>query len=157
VGQWCETGVTGASRGELGGVGGLLDRRCSCLGGFVEYTTCSEEHIHTTLCNGIPWAVNSVSASFMAWGRVSGVLGSVHVLDEAQVVVSKVVAAGNVAVVGDDVAVAFSGSKCGMGDRGTSWGVLGGVGRLLGLCWEWCSWQGSSVEQTTQSDECVCA
>jgi hypothetical protein len=109
-----------------------------------------------TSCNGVPWAVNGVSASFMAWGRVSGVLGSVCMLDEAQVVVSKVVAAGNVAVVGDDVAVAFSGSKCGTGDRGTSWGVLGGVGRLLGLRWEWCSWQGSSVEQTTRSDECVC-
>jgi hypothetical protein len=35
-------------------------------------------------------------------------------------------------VVEHDVAVAFGGSKCGMGNRGMSWWVLGDVCGLLG-------------------------
>ena len=76
MGRWCETGVTGASWGELGGVGGLLDRCCSCLGGFVEYTMCSEERIRMTSHNGISRAVDGLCVSFTACWQVSGVVGT---------------------------------------------------------------------------------
>jgi hypothetical protein len=120
-------------------------------------TTPFDEH---TCSSSPPFILRAIDCStmlFRAWQSVHKVTAVVCMLDETRVVISRVVAAGNVAVVGDDMAVVFGGLQCGTGDRGMSWGVLGGVGRLLGLCWEWCSWQGSSVEQTTRSDGCVCA
>jgi hypothetical protein len=119
-------------------------------------TTPFDEHTRSSSPPFILRAVDCSTMSFRAWQSVHKVTAVVCMLDETRVVISRVVAAGNVAVVGDDMAVAFGGSKCRTGDRGTSWGVLGGVGRLLGLRWEWCSWQGLSIEQTTQSDKCVC-
>jgi hypothetical protein len=62
---------------------------------------------------------------------MSPVYVAVLVLDEAQVVVLGLVAAGNVAVVDGDVAVAFGGSRCGTGVDGASCGEQGSVGRLL--------------------------
>ena len=69
-GSRCGMGFNGASWGEQGGVGQLLAHhlgfwgRQSCS---IECTTCSDEHAHTTLCNGVSWAVNSICALFMAW------------------------------------------------------------------------------------------
>jgi hypothetical protein len=66
--------------------------------------------------------------------------------------------------VDDDVAVERGGSRCGAGGWGTSWGERASVGRLLESRSGFWGWPGSSVEQTTRSDErlfsqshnCVC-
>jgi hypothetical protein len=75
------------------------------------------------------------------------------VLDKAQAVVSEVIAAGVVAVVNSDVAVAGNGSGC----KREGWGRWGGVGGGMGRRWRLWSWQESSVKQTTRSSERVCA
>ena len=55
--------------------------------------------------NSVPWAVDGLCVSSMAWGWISEVATVVWVLDVAQVVVLVVVVAGNVAVVDGDMAV----------------------------------------------------
>jgi hypothetical protein len=63
--------------------------------------------------------------------------------------------AGGFIVVDDNVAVVHGGSRYGTGVWGSSWGELDGVGGLLDrLLGRW-GLQGSSVEQTTRSDERV--
>jgi hypothetical protein len=131
VGRWCRTGVTGASWGELGGVGGLLDRRCSYLGGFVEYTTHSEERVCTTSRNGVSRAVDGVGAAFTAGGWVSMVSGAVCMLDGALDTVSEAVVAGNVGGGGCDVVTVMGRSGRGRKGWGLGWGA---VGRLSSVC-----------------------
>jgi hypothetical protein len=103
----CSTRVKGAGCGELGSVGGLLDRHLGQWGwqsSFIEQQTCSNEHIHTWLRSTVCWAVDNFRASFTALLAVSGVSAGVWVPDEAQVVISEVVA-GVATIVGSDVAV----------------------------------------------------
>jgi hypothetical protein len=60
----------GASGGKQGCVGGLLGRRCSwwgCLGGFVEYTTCSDERVRLFSRNVVSGALGPLSTSFGVW------------------------------------------------------------------------------------------
>jgi hypothetical protein len=54
------------SMGALGCVNGVWGVSWGRWGGFVEYTTRSEEHIRTTSHTGIFWAVNGAGASFTA-------------------------------------------------------------------------------------------
>ena len=56
-------------------------------------------------------------------------------LDDALVVVFRVVAVVSVAVVGGDVAVALGGSRFGMVVWGASWGELGCLGGVLDHRW----------------------
>jgi hypothetical protein len=106
MGSLCITGAGGVDWGQQGGVGGLLGRRCSCLGSFIEYTMHSEECVCTTSRNGVSGAVEGLSVSFMACCWVPAVVTVVCVLDEALLVVFEVVAAGFIVVVSDDVAAA---------------------------------------------------
>ena len=61
---------------------------------------------------------------------MSSVYVAILVLDEALVVVSDVVGAGIIAVVGSDVAVAMRGS------RGWNWGLVDELG-AMGWCWRY--------------------
>jgi hypothetical protein len=102
----CVNRVWGVSWGRRGGVGGGVGRRRSwwgCLGGFVEYTTRSEERVRTTSRNGVCWAVDGVCTSFTAQLVISKAVVVVWVLDVAQVVLLEVVATGFAAVVNHDV------------------------------------------------------
>ena len=86
----------GGPGGKQGCVWGLLGRRCSwwgCLGGFVEYTMRSEEHVRTTSRNGFSWAVDGLWVSFTASLTVSGASVVVSVLDMALDAVFEVAAA----------------------------------------------------------------
>ena len=60
---------------------------------------------------------------------------AIWVLDDALVVVFRVVAVVSIAVVGGDVAVALGGSRLEMGVWGTSWGELGRLGEVLDRRW----------------------
>jgi hypothetical protein len=64
----CVNGVWGLSWGGRGGVGGGVGHRgwWGCLGGFVEYTTRSEERVRTTSHTGVFWAINGAGALFTA-------------------------------------------------------------------------------------------
>jgi len=64
------TGVRGVIWGEQSGVGGCRGRHWRCWDWHsrsVKCTTCSDEHVCTTSCNGVCWAVDGVGASFTAW------------------------------------------------------------------------------------------
>jgi hypothetical protein len=121
----------GATVGQQGCVWGLLDCRCSRLGGFVKYTTRSEERVRTTSRNGVSRAVDGVGVAFTAGGWVSVVGGAVCMLDGALDAVSEAVVAGNVGSGGCDVVTAMG--RSGRGGRG--WGLgWGAVGRLGSVC-----------------------
>jgi hypothetical protein len=130
VGWWCEAGVTGASRGELGGVGGLLDRRCSCLGGFVEYTTRSEECVRTTSRNGISLVAHRCCGLSGVWVVASKVAVAVWVLVITQVVVFRLFASGVIAVVDGDMAVAVGGPGSETSGHRVCRGAVGRLGRV---------------------------
>ena len=69
-GSWLVTGAWGVGWGELGRLGGVLERRLGRWGWWscsVECTTRSDEHTRTTSHNGVPLAVDGVVASFTAW------------------------------------------------------------------------------------------
>jgi hypothetical protein len=89
--------------------------------------TCSDEHVHTTLCNAVSRAVDHRRTLFTASLSVSRVLVSVWVLDIAQIVVSWFSAARVVAIVGCDVAVAEGGSERETRGLGASGGQQGCV------------------------------
>jgi hypothetical protein len=76
-------------------------------------------------------------------------------LDKAQAIVSGVIVAGVVAVINSDVVAEQGGSGCETGGWDMSWGVLGGVERLLGLCLVFCGEESHFVECTMRSDEHV--
>jgi hypothetical protein len=133
VGSLCITGAGGVDWGQQGGVGGLLGRRCSCLGSFIEYTMRSEECVCTTSRNGVSGAVEGFRVSFTASCWVPAVVAVVCVLDEALLVVFEVVAARFLVIVGDDVMVVLGVSR-GTGDRGMCWGVLRGDNCLSSRC-----------------------
>jgi hypothetical protein len=120
----------GATVGEQGCVWGLLDCRCSCVGGFVEYTTHSEERIRTTSCNGVSRAVDGLCVSFTASFMVSGGSVFIWVLDTALGAVFGVVIAQFVVDVGGDMAMAGDGSGCGLWDWGLGWGAVGRFGSV---------------------------
>ena len=96
------TGSIGTGWGELRGRGGVLARRWgpfdwqSCS---VECTARSDEHARTSSHNDVPWAVDGFCVSSMAWGWISDVTTIVWVLDETQVVVFELGAAGASTVV----------------------------------------------------------
>jgi hypothetical protein len=113
MGSLCITGAGGVDWGQQGGVGGLLGRRCSCLGGFIKYTTRSSEHVCTTSRNGISRAVDGLCVSFMASFTVSGESVFVWVLDAALGAVFGVVIARFVVDVGGNMVTAGGGSGCG--------------------------------------------
>jgi hypothetical protein len=66
----------------------------------------------------------------LAWVALSEVVESVWVLYITQVVVSQVVAAGNIGIGSDDVAVARCGSRCETGGLGVGWGAVGRFGSM---------------------------
>ena len=109
-----------------------------------------------TSCTSVFWAVGCSSTSSAASLAVSEVGGAVWVLAVVQIDVLGVVTAGVATVVGGDMAVAFSGSRCGTGVNGVGWGEQGGVERLLGLHLGFWGMQDRSIEQTTCSGEHVC-
>jgi hypothetical protein len=84
----------------------------------------SDEHAHITLHNGISWAVDSRSASLMAWLAVFKVEAAIWVLVVTQVVIFWPFGSNVIAVVDSDVAASLEGSGCGTG----SWG--GGCGTV---------------------------
>jgi hypothetical protein len=84
----------------------------------------SDKHVFSSSCNSVVWAADRRSTSFTGCLAVSEVVEAVWVLDVAQVVVSGVVVAGVVAVVGGDVAVERSGSVCSTRGWGLSWCVV---------------------------------
>jgi hypothetical protein len=113
-GSRCGTGVLETSWGELGRLGGFLGRRLEFPGvqcRSTEWTTCFDEHTCSSSCNIAAWVVDHSCMLFRTWQSVHRVVAVVCVLDETRVVVSRVVAADNVAVVGSDVAVAVGGSE----------------------------------------------
>jgi hypothetical protein len=84
---------------------------------------CSGEHTHTSLHNGVPWAVDWFCVSSMAWGWNSEVATVIWVLDVTQVIVLVVVVAGNIAIVDSDVAVELWGSGQERGGCRLVWGA----------------------------------
>ena len=134
-------GVWGTSRGGLEGVGGCSSRRWRWWGqqeSSVEQTMQSNEHSRSSSRESVSSAVDSPCASVTASLTVSQVSVAIRVLDNALVVVFRVVAVIFVTVVGGDTAVALGGSRFGMGVWGTSRGA-GWSGRSpgpsLGLVW----------------------
>ena len=95
-------GGWGANWVELGGCGGILAR---CWGLFdwqsrsVECTTRSDEHARTSSHDNVPWAVDGFCVLSMAWGWISDVMTIIWVLDETQVIVFELGAAGASTVV----------------------------------------------------------
>jgi hypothetical protein len=115
------------SWGELGGVGRLLDRRLGrwgLQGSSVEQMTRFDERSCSSSRKSVSSAVDSPCTSFTASLTVSGVSTGVWVLDDAQVVGLGVVAAGFVAFVHSDVAVAQGGSGCETRDWGVFWSAV---------------------------------
>jgi hypothetical protein len=120
----------GATVGEQGCVGGLLDCRCSCVGGFVEYTTRSEERVRTTSRNGVSLVAHHCCGLSGAWVVASEVAVAVWVLVVAQVVVFRPFASGVVAVVDGDVAVAVGGPGSETSGHRVCRGAVGRLGRV---------------------------
>jgi hypothetical protein len=127
------TGICGTSWVVQGGVGGGSSRRCRWWGWrsrSVGYTTRSGERVCSSSCNSVCWAVGGRRGLSGARVAISGVVGAVWVLTVAQVVVSRVVSAGNVGVGSGDVAVAGCGSRCETGGLGVDWGAVGRFGSV---------------------------
>jgi hypothetical protein len=99
------------------------------LGCSVECTTCSSEHVHTTLCSSVFWAIDGLCMLFTARLSIPKVLVVVWVPDITLVIVSEVVVAGVVAIVGSDIAVAMGCSRCEVGVHGGSRGAVAWFGR----------------------------
>ena len=149
VGSWWLMGAWGASRGELGGAGEVLDRRWGLQRHqdlSIEQTACSCECICSLSCGSVCWAVFHCCTSLMAWGWISGVTVVVWVLDVTVVVIFWLFSSGVVAIVDDDMVLAVCGSGVGTGEGGTSWGQLGDMGRPLDCCLEFLGGQGRSIE-----------
>ena len=90
----------------------------------------SGERARTSLHNGVPWAVDWVCVSSMAWGWISEVATVVWVLDVAQVVVFRPFGSGVVALVDGDVVVVLGGSDCKGRGCGASRGVVDQLGAV---------------------------
>jgi hypothetical protein len=122
---------------------------------------CLDKHsCSSSSCTFVLRAAGCSTTSFRTWQSVHKLIAVVCVLDETRVIVSRVVAAGNVAAVGSDVAAAVGawgivvGSLCIMGARG---GMLEGAGGLLVRHLEFQGEPGRSIKQLTRLDERVCS
>ena len=97
---------------------------------------CFDEYVFSSSCNVTVWATDSPFLVYIA----------ILVLDEAQVIIFRVVAMGNIAVVNGDVAVVFSSSRCRTGVNKASWGEQGHVGQFLDCHLEFLGGQGHSIK-----------
>jgi hypothetical protein len=105
--------------------------RWGLQGSSVEQTTRFDERSCSSSRESVSSAVDSPCTSVTTSLTVSGVSAAIWILDDALVVVFRVVAVVFVAVVGGDVAVAMGGSGC--ETRGCG-GCRGAVGRLGSEC-----------------------
>ena len=97
-----------------------------------------DEQVCLSSLNIVYWAIGHLCTSFLAWHLVHKVVAVIWQLIVTLVVVSEVVAAGVVTVVGSNVSMATSGSGCQIRGCRLSLGVVSWHGseyhRFLGVC-----------------------
>jgi hypothetical protein len=92
---------------------------------------CLNEHsCLSSLCTSVLRAAGYSTTLFRTWQSVHKVIAVVCMLDETWVVVSRVVAAGNVAIVGGDMGVARGSSGCKGNGWGVGWGAVWQLGKV---------------------------